>query len=137
MKLSSTITQLPIFGMNEGAQLAICANLYVNRKTKKVEYLSVLKNADDVFPGIIAFDDVKGIGNNFIVVMSENSIKKLPKGINLSKTMCLVNNEKSLYFQSDVFDEPIFEMKSADGSRYLWLTQKSGKIVVATPSGAW
>jgi len=61
----------------------------------------------------------------------ENSIKKLPKVIKLSKSMRFVDSKKSLYFQSDVFDEPIFEIRAARDSRYLWLTQKSGKIIVA------
>ena len=60
----------------------------------------------------------------------ENSIKKLPKVTKLSRTMRFMNDKKSLYFQSDVFDEPIFEIRAANNSKYLWLTQKSGKIIV-------
>ena len=59
-----------------------------------------------------------------------SSIRKLPKNIKLSRTMRFVDKKKSLNFQSDVFDEPIFDMKSAPDSPYLWLIQKSGKIII-------
>jgi len=77
MKLAGTIKKLPIFGINEGTHLAVITNLYVNRKSRKVEYLSVLNNAGDIFPGVISLADIKSIGKDFVIVQSENSIKRL------------------------------------------------------------
>ncbi len=77
MKLASVIAKLPIVSINEGEQVAIVKNLFFNRKTKKLEYLTVVENAEDVIPAILSFKDLTGIGNDFITILSIDNIKKI------------------------------------------------------------
>ena len=100
-----------------------------NEKTQQSENYFATSSSDNIVK--LWYAD-----GEFSEVASKNSIKKLPKVTKLSRTMRFISNEKSLYFQSDVFDEPISEVGSARGNQYLWLGQKSGKIIVAPIGGA-
>lgn len=77
MKRASDITKLPIVGMKEGEQVATVKDLYVSRKTKAVEYLSVVKNKDDILPCFLPFKDITGIGSDYIIIPSLDRIKEI------------------------------------------------------------
>ena len=76
MKLASAIAKLPIVSVSEGEQIAIVKSLFIDRKSKKVKYLSVVRDVKDIVPGVISFGDIKGMGNDYITVPSKDSIKK-------------------------------------------------------------
>lgn len=76
MKLASAIAKLPIISVSEGEQTAAVCNLLVGRKSKKVEFLSVNNGAEEIIANVVAFGDIKGIGNDYIVVSSSDNIVK-------------------------------------------------------------
>jgi len=77
MKLASIVVKLPIVSVNEGEKIAVVNNLFVSRKSKKVEYLGVAKSEEEVIPSVVSFNEVEGIGDDYIIVPSLNSIKKI------------------------------------------------------------
>lgn len=84
MKFASVVAELPIVSINEGDQVAIVKNLFINRKTKRLEYLSVVKSAEDAIPCILCFNEITGIGNDFIVIPSIDNIRKIQAGDQLA-----------------------------------------------------
>lgn len=108
MKLASIVAKLPIVSINEGDQVAIVKNLFINRKTKKVEYLSVVKSAEDAIPGILCFKDIRGIGNDYIVIPSIGDVKKIQSDDKLVLAMedCISLGGRTVLSSSgDVFGE--------------------------------
>ena len=77
MKSSSFITKLPIVSVNEGEQIVTIQSLVVSRSSKKVEYFTVNGGAGSIVPLMLPFKDVIGIGNDYVVVQSASTIKKL------------------------------------------------------------
>ncbi|MDR1801938.1 MAG: hypothetical protein LBQ95_08905 [Lachnospiraceae bacterium] len=75
MKAASVIAKLPIVSINEGDQIALVKDLLVGRKSKKVEYLSVVQGKSSVVPRVIAFSELLGIGKEFIITQTEDNIK--------------------------------------------------------------
>ena len=109
-------------GRHSVKNIALLSNY--NEKTQKTEKYFATSTSDNV----VKFWYADGESSE---ETWKTSIKKLPKITKLSKTMSFMDNGKSLYFQSDVFDEPISGISAASDSPYLWLTQKSGKIIVS------
>ncbi len=77
MKSSSFISKLPIVSVNEGEQIVTIQSLVVSRASKKVEYFTVNGGSGSIVPLMLSFKDVIGIGNDYVVVQSAGSIKKL------------------------------------------------------------
>ena len=77
MKTSSFISKLPIVSVNEGEQIVTIKSLVVSRASKKVEYFTVDGCCGSIVPLMLSFKDVIGIGNDYVVVQSAKSIKKL------------------------------------------------------------
>ncbi len=77
MKSSSFISKLPIVSVNEGEQIVTIQSLVVSRASKKVEYFTVNGGSGSIVPLMLSFKDVIGIGNDYVVIQSANSIKKL------------------------------------------------------------
>ncbi|MDL2225781.1 PRC-barrel domain-containing protein [Eubacteriales bacterium OttesenSCG-928-M02] len=76
MKSANTVANLAIVGIQEGDEIAAVKNLLVSRSSKKVEYLSVEFGAPDAVPSLLPFQEIVGIGNDYIVIQSQASIKK-------------------------------------------------------------
>jgi len=76
MKAASVVAKLPVMGVNEGEQVAVVEKLLVGRQSKVVEYLSVNTGGSGVIPSLLPFGDVLGIGHDYIVIQSADSIKK-------------------------------------------------------------
>ena len=83
MNSASTVAKLSIVSINEGEQIAVVQNLLVNRKSKKVEYLSVVHSGSDALPALLSFRDIMGIGKDYIIIKSADDIK-------------VINDDKSL-----------------------------------------
>ena len=83
MNSASTVAKLSIVSINEGEQVAVVQNLLVNRKSKKVEYLSVVHSGSDALPALLSFKDIMGIGKDYIIIKSADDIK-------------VINDDKSL-----------------------------------------
>jgi sporulation protein YlmC with PRC-barrel domain len=83
MNSASTVAKLSIVSINEGEQIAVVQNLLVNRKSKKVEYLSVAHSGSDALPALLSFRDIMGIGKDYIIIKSADDIK-------------VINDDKSL-----------------------------------------
>ena len=83
MNSASTVAKLSIVSINEGEQIAVVQNLLVNRKSKKVEYLSVAHSGSDALPALLSFKDIMGIGKDYIIIKSADDIK-------------VINDDKSL-----------------------------------------
>ncbi len=77
MKSSSFISKLPIVSVNEGEQIKTIQSLVVSRASKKVEHFTVNGGSGSIVPLMLAFKDVIGIGNDYVVVQSADTIKKL------------------------------------------------------------
>ena len=75
MNSASTVAKLSIVSINEGEQVAVVQNLLVNRKSKKVEYLSVVHSGSDALPALLSFKDIMGIGKDYIIIKSADDIK--------------------------------------------------------------
>lgn len=76
MKSASFVAKLPVMGVNEGEQVAVVEKILVGRQSKVVEYLSVNTGKAGVVPSLLPFADVMGIGQDYIVIQSADSIKK-------------------------------------------------------------
>lgn len=77
MKSTNFISRLSIVSIDEGEQLVQAKHILVGRNSKKVEFLNVGGLSEPVVPLILAFKDIIGIGNDYIVIQSNKSIKKL------------------------------------------------------------
>ncbi len=77
MKSSSFISKLPIVSINEGQQIVTIQSPVVSRSSKKVEYFTVAGGSASIVPHMLSIQDVVGIGNDYVVIQSAASIKKL------------------------------------------------------------
>jgi sporulation protein YlmC with PRC-barrel domain len=77
MKLASAVIKLPVISVNEGEQIAVVRDMFVDRKTKRIEYLSVVKSAEDIIPSVISFRDIMGISNEYFIVVPLITLKNI------------------------------------------------------------
>ncbi|MDL2220733.1 PRC-barrel domain-containing protein [Eubacteriales bacterium OttesenSCG-928-N14] len=119
MKTASTVARLPIVGVNEGEQIATVKDFLVNRKTKKVEFITV-QPGGAIFPSSLAYKDIVGVGNDYIVTKSADYLKKTYDNRNLIAQMeeCLLLDGRTVLSSAgDVLGEIAdfaFDEKSGD-----------------------
>ena len=83
MKLASTIEKMPIVSVDEGEQIAVVEELLVGRKSMKVEFLLIKRAGVKIFPQLLAFKDILGIGGDYIVIKAVDVVKQAKEYINI------------------------------------------------------
>ncbi len=77
MKSSSFISTLPIVSISEGEQIVTIQSPVVSRGSKKVEFFTIAGCCGNIVPHMLAFKDIVGIGNDYVVIQARKDIKKL------------------------------------------------------------
>ncbi|GHU42488.1 hypothetical protein FACS1894193_07920 [Bacilli bacterium] len=91
MKLVSVLNELPIVGIQEGKVIGITSKVVVSMETRCVKYLIFNMIQHTNVPTAIDFEAVRGLGNDYIVVLTANEIKPFSdKSIHLERTVDLI-----------------------------------------------
>lgn len=91
MKLVSVINELPIVGIQEGKVIGITSKVFVSTETRRVKYLIFNMIQHMNVPTAIDFEAVRGLGNDYIVVLTANEIKPFSdKSIHLDNTVDII-----------------------------------------------
>ena len=91
MKQTKQVLGLPVMGMKEGKTQGIAVDFMIDAEAKRIRYI-ILKNEIGYGFRIIAIEDVKGIGANYIMTSTIDNAKKLYECPDLLKEM-----ESALY----------------------------------------
>lgn len=92
MKTASTVKQLPIVSVAEGEEIAAVRSLLVNRKSKKIQYLDVGLNGKGIVPTVLPFEDIIGIGADYIIIKAVSNISRTSDDKSLAASLedCLL-----------------------------------------------
>lgn len=86
MKQTKQVLGLPVMGMKEGTTQGIAVDFMVDADAKRIRYI-ILKNEIGYGFRVIAIEDVKGIGTNYIMTSTVDNAKKLYECPDLLKEM--------------------------------------------------
>ena len=86
MKQTKQVLGLPVMGMKEGKTQGIAVDFMVDAEAKRIRYI-ILKNEIGYGFRVIAIEDVKGIGTNYIMTATVDNAKKLYECPDLLKEM--------------------------------------------------
>jgi len=86
MKQTKQVLGLPVMGMKEGKTQGIAVDFMVDAEAKRIRYI-ILKNEIGYGFRVIAVEDVKGIGTNYIMTSTVDNAKKLYECPDLLKEM--------------------------------------------------
>ena len=86
MKQTKQVLGLPVMGMKEGKTQGIAVDFLIDADAKRVRYV-ILKNEIGYGFRVLAIEDVKGIGTNYIMTSSIENVKVLYSCPDLLKEM--------------------------------------------------
>lgn len=116
MKLVSVLSELPIVGIQEGKVIGITSKVFVSTETRRVKYLifNVIQHMN--VPTAIDFESVRGLGNDYIVVMTANEIKpSSDKSIDLDSTVDLIGTSVLMDLGNKIGKVVDFEINEKTG----------------------
>ena len=103
MKQTKQVLGLPVMGMKEGMTQGIAVDFMVDPEAKRIRYI-ILKNEIGYGFRVIAIEDVKGIGTNYIMTTTVDNAKKLYECPDLLKEM------ESALFGSDLLGAKVLSV---------------------------
>lgn len=103
MKQTKQVLGLPVMGMKEGMTQGIAVDFMVDAEAKRIRYV-ILKNEVGYGFRVLAIEDVKGIGTNYIMTDTVENAKKLYECPDLLKEM------ESALFGSDMLGAKVLSV---------------------------